>query len=168
MKNFDSKTTLAISEGYDLEKQHHYVEKSCSFCDCFHKKCTFRLWQVLVFLFSFATIIVLLGFLIAMFGPGSNDLKYHPTNAALREEGRLIRELLSSNLMRWNQADSYQSIKTSSTINYMLQFWHFSSQTRFVMLRIKAILVSKEPRKSKFLCRSPPPNILHFRASDSS
>lgn len=102
MKNFDSKTTLAISEGYDLEKQHHYVEKRCSFCDCFHKKCTFRLWQVLVFLFSVATIIVLLGLLIAMFGPGNKDLKYlkSKSNAARGNGGRLIRELQSSNLMR--------------------------------------------------------------------
>ncbi|KAK2555026.1 Tryptophan 2-monooxygenase [Acropora cervicornis] len=92
MKNFDSKTTLAISEGYDLEKQHHYVEKRCSFCDCFHKKCTFRLWQVLVFLFSVATIIALLGLLIAMFGPGNKDLKYpkSKTTNARSAGGRLI------------------------------------------------------------------------------
>lgn len=101
MKNFDSKTTLAISEGYDLEKQHHYVRKSFSFCDCFHKKCTFRVWQVLVFLFSLITIIALLGILIAMFGPGSKDLRYsRKGEAGVGNGGRLIHGSLSNNLMR--------------------------------------------------------------------
>ena len=93
MKIFDSETALSISEGNDSKHQ----------CHCFHKMCTFRVWKVLVFLFFMVTIIVLLGFLIAMFGPGSKDLKYYPkskANAAGRNGGRLIHQSLSSNLMR--------------------------------------------------------------------
>lgn len=124
MKNFDSKTTLAICEGYDLEKQHHYVEKRCSFCDCFHKKCTFRLWQVLVFLFSVATIIVLLGLLIAMFGPGNKELKYLKSKSnAVRSNGdcspvttvespTITEETTSPNTEKSSPADAMTSAST--------------------------------------------------------
>ncbi|XP_029184825.2 uncharacterized protein LOC114952918 [Acropora millepora] len=80
MTTFDSETALSISEGNDSSNQSH----------CFHKKCTFRVWKVLVFSFSVVTVIVLLGFLIAMFGPGSKDLKYYPrskTDGSRRNRG---------------------------------------------------------------------------------
>lgn len=89
MKIFDSETALSISEGNDSSNQSH----------CFHKKCTFRVWKVLVFSFSVVTVIVLLGFLIAMFGPGSKDLKYYPrskTDGSRRNRGRMIHELTCS------------------------------------------------------------------------
>ena len=89
MKTFDSETALSISEGNDSSNQSH----------CFHKKCTFRVWKVLVFSFSVVTVIVLLGFLIAMFGPGSKDLKYYPrskTDGSRRNRGRMIHELTIS------------------------------------------------------------------------
>ena len=89
MRTFDSETALSISEGNDSSNQSH----------CFHKKCTFRVWKVLVFSFSVVTVIVLLGFLIAMFGPGSKDLKYYPrskTDGSRRNRGRMIHELTCS------------------------------------------------------------------------
>lgn len=78
LRTFDSATTLTVTEGYDVTKQEHYFKKrcSCSCCDCFHKRCTFRVWQVLLFLFIVAVIIAALGLLLAMFGPGNTDIKY--------------------------------------------------------------------------------------------
>ena len=91
----DSQTTLTISEGYDLPTQQHYTNKKFSCCDCFHRQCTFRLWQILVFLLVIAFIIAVMGLLIAMLGPGNTNLKYskseskaeNPTN---RIQGNLL------------------------------------------------------------------------------
>lgn len=77
MRSFDSATTLTVSEGYDLTNQQYYSKRRCRCsCDFFNKKCTFRVWQILLFLFIIAVIIVLLGLLVAAYGPGNTDLKY--------------------------------------------------------------------------------------------
>lgn len=77
MRAFDSATTLTVSEGYDLTNQQHYSQRRCRCSsDFLFKRCTFRLWQILLFLFIVALIIALLGLLVAMFGPGNTDLKY--------------------------------------------------------------------------------------------
>lgn len=77
MRAFDSSTTLTVSEGYDLTNQQHYSKKRCR-CSCnfLNKKCSFRVWQILLFLFIVAVIIALMGVLVAAYGPGNTDLKY--------------------------------------------------------------------------------------------
>ena len=77
MSRFDSQTTLSVSEGYDLTRQHHYVNR----CEFFHKKCSFRIWQVILFLLMLAAIIIVMSLLIAMFGPGNTNLKYSKKEA---------------------------------------------------------------------------------------
>ena len=80
IQTFDSSTTLRIcEEGYDMTKQKYYSKKRCTFscCDCFHKKCAFRVWHILLFLFIIIVIIGALVVIIAMFGPArSPDVKY--------------------------------------------------------------------------------------------
>ena len=44
-----------------------------------HKKWSFRRWQVLLFFLVLAVIVIVMGLLIAMFGPGNTDLKYSET-----------------------------------------------------------------------------------------
>ena len=68
VRTFDSATTLTVCEGcrYDVTKQEHYFKNRCSCCDCFHRRCTFRVWQVLLFLFVVAVIIAGLALVIAM------------------------------------------------------------------------------------------------------
>ena len=90
MNQFDSKTTLNISEGYDLQNQEHYVNRRRGLGDCFHKKCSFRVWQVLVSLLVVAAIITVMGLLIAMLGPGNTDLRYSEKESRVAPtEGRL-------------------------------------------------------------------------------
>lgn len=80
-KHYDSQATLNISEGYDFPTQKHYVKEKCSCCDCFHKRCTFRVWQIVVFLLAITFIIGVLCVLIAMFGPGNTNLQYSEKEA---------------------------------------------------------------------------------------
>lgn len=77
MSKFDSQATLSVSEGYDLTTQHHYVNR----CEFFHKECSFRIWQVILFLLMLAAIVIVMGLLIAMFGPGNTNLKYSKKEA---------------------------------------------------------------------------------------
>ena len=66
-------------EGYDVTRQEHYLIKkrcNCSCCDCFHTRCTFRVWQILLFLFIVVIIIAGLALIIAMFGTGNIASKH--------------------------------------------------------------------------------------------
>ena len=81
VRAFDSATTLTVCEGYDVTKQEHYFKKRCSCCGCFHRRCTFRVWQVLLFLFVIAVIIAGLALVIAMFETGKLATKH----SAIRE-----------------------------------------------------------------------------------
>ena len=80
IQTFDSSTKLRIcEEGYNMTKQEYYSKKRCTFscCDCFHKKCAYRVWHILLFLFIIIVIIGALVVIIAMFGPvRSPDMKY--------------------------------------------------------------------------------------------
>jgi len=75
MQTFDSATTLTVCEGYDVTKQEHYFKKGCSCCDCCHRRCSFRVWQVLLFLFVIAVIIAGLALIIAFFEDGKIPTK---------------------------------------------------------------------------------------------
>ena len=75
MQTFDSATTLTVCEGYDVTKQEHYFKKRCSCCGCCHRRCTFRVWQVLLFLFVIAVIIAGLALIIAFFEDGKIETK---------------------------------------------------------------------------------------------
>ena len=71
--------TFDSEEGYDVTKQEYYSKKRCTFScrDCFHKKYTFRLWHILLFLFIMIVIIGTLAVIIAMFSPARGpDMKY--------------------------------------------------------------------------------------------
>ena len=85
MKVFNSESTFTLTEGNDMEKQRPYT--SCPCCGCLHRKRTFRVWQILLFLFVVIGIIVLLCFLIAMFGPGNTELKYRSPQRTLEDAG---------------------------------------------------------------------------------
>ena len=76
VRHFDSATTLTVCEGYDVTKQEHYFKKRCNRCDCFHKRCTFGVWQVLLFLFIVAVIIAGLALVIAMMETGKIATKH--------------------------------------------------------------------------------------------
>ena len=89
MAKFDSQATLTVAEGYDLTKQHHCVKKRCDCCECFHRRCSCRVWQVIVFLFVAAVIIAVMGLLIAMFGPGNKNLRYSEKEARVVNGGKL-------------------------------------------------------------------------------
>ena len=73
---FDSATTLTVCEGYDVTKQEHYYKKRCNCCDCFHRRCTFHVWQVLLFLFLTAIIIAGLALVIALMETGKIATKH--------------------------------------------------------------------------------------------
>lgn len=94
MPKFDSQATLTVTEGYDFTKQEHYIKKKCSACDCFHRRCTFRVWQVIVILLVVAFIIAVMGVLLAMFGPGNSNLRYSEKQAIVapteRGEGKSL------------------------------------------------------------------------------
>jgi len=89
MAKFDSQATLAVAEGYDLTKQHHYVKKRCDCCEYFHRRCSFRVWKVIVFLLVVAVIMAVMGLLIAMFGPGNKNLRYSEKEARVVNGGKL-------------------------------------------------------------------------------
>ena len=74
--NSDSATTLTVCEGDNVTKQEHYFKKRCNRCDCFHRRCTFRVWQVLLFLFVTAVIIAGLVLVIAMMETGKIATKH--------------------------------------------------------------------------------------------
>ena len=95
----DSQTTLTISEGYDLPTQQHYTKKKFSCCDCFHRQCTFRLWQILVFLLVIAFIIAVMGLLIAMLGPGNTNLKYSKTSKSESKAENPTNKIHTGNLL---------------------------------------------------------------------
>lgn len=76
VRTFDSATTLTVCEGYDVTKQEHYFKKKCNCCDCFHKRCTFRVWQVLLFLFIVAVVIAGLALIISMMDTGKIATKH--------------------------------------------------------------------------------------------
>lgn len=99
MTPMDSQTTLTISEGYDLPTQQHYTKKKFSCCDCFHRQCTFRLWQILVFLLVIAFIIAVLGLLIAMLGPGNTNLKYSKTSKSESKAENPTNKIHTGNLL---------------------------------------------------------------------
>ena len=100
IQTFDSSTTLRIcEEGYDMTKQEYYSKKRCTFscCDCFHKKCAFRVWHILLFLFIIIVIIGALVVIIAMFGPArSPDMKYSKRIGSDTPEG-----VCKGNCTRW-------------------------------------------------------------------
>ena len=76
MPQFDSTTTLTVSEGYDLTNQNHYSKWRCR-CRCnflYRKCCSFRLWKVLVFLFILLLIVALILLLLMRYGPGRTEL----------------------------------------------------------------------------------------------
>ena len=70
LRAFDSATTLTVCEGYDVTKEEPYLKKRCNCCDRFHRRYTFRVWQVLLFLFVTAAIIAGLALVIAMMETG--------------------------------------------------------------------------------------------------
>ena len=70
VRAFDSATTLTVCEGYDVTKQEPHFKKRCNCCDRFHRRCTFRVWQVLLFLLVTAVIIAGLALVIAMMETG--------------------------------------------------------------------------------------------------
>ena len=77
MRAFDSSTTLTVSEGYDLTNQQHYAKRRCRCaCNFLNKRCSFRVWHILLFLLILTLVIALMGLLLAMYGPGTTDLKY--------------------------------------------------------------------------------------------
>ena len=76
VRTFDSATTLTVCEGYDVTKQEHYFKKRCNCCDCFHRRCTFRVWQILLFLFVIAVIIAGLVLVILMMENGKIASKH--------------------------------------------------------------------------------------------
>ena len=100
IQTFDSSTTLRVcEEGYDMTKQEYYSKKRCTFscCDCFHKKCAFRVWHILLFLFIIIVIIGALVVIIAMFGPArSPDMKYSKRIGSDTPEG-----VCKGNCTRW-------------------------------------------------------------------
>ena len=77
MPQFDSTTTLTVSEGYDLTNQNHYSKWRCR-CRCcnflYRKCCSFRLWKVLLFLFILLLIFALILLLLMRYGPGRTAL----------------------------------------------------------------------------------------------
>lgn len=97
LRTFDSATTLTVTEGYDVTKQEHYYKKrcSCSCCDWCHRRCTFRVWQILLFLFIVAVIIAGLALLLAMFGPGNTDLKYSASVAGTHSPDNTGKQIFS-------------------------------------------------------------------------
>ena len=99
MTPMDSQTTLTISEGYDLPTEQHYTKKKFSCCDCFHRQCTFRLWQILVFLLVIAFIIAVMGLLIAMLGPGNTNLKYSKTSKSESKAENPTNKIHTGNLL---------------------------------------------------------------------
>lgn len=56
-------TSFAANEGCKSEEQYNVRCKGNSIWDCFQKRYSFRLWQIVLFLFVVAAIIVLTGLL---------------------------------------------------------------------------------------------------------
>lgn len=119
MTPMDSQTTLTISEGYDLPTQKRYTKKKFSCCDCFHRQCTFRLWQILVFLLVIAFIIAVMGLLIAMLGPGNTNLKYSKSESKAENPTNKIQgNLLISLLRHMVKAGESEVYGTATLQNY--------------------------------------------------
>ena len=131
MHSFDSATTLTITEeGYDVTKQQHYIKKrcECSCCDCFHKRCTFRVWQVLLFLFIILVIMAGLALLLAMFGPGSTDLKYYERQSGTDSPGVVGKLKHISLVWKWVFDESHLVTKSArqvlKTFLQWLKLWY--------------------------------------------
>ena len=120
MKPIDSQTTLTISESCDLPTQQHYTKKKVSCCDCFHRKCPFRLWQILVFLLVIAFVIAVMGLLIAMFGPGNANLKYSKSESKAYNPTETIQggNLIISLLRNMVKAGESRVYGTATLQNY--------------------------------------------------
>ena len=88
MKVFNSESTFTLTEGNDTEKQRPYT--SCACCGCLRRKRTFRVWQILLFLFVVIGIIVLLCFLIAILGPGNTEFKYRSPQRRVEDGGMTL------------------------------------------------------------------------------
>ena len=97
--NFE--TSFAVNEGCKSEEQHNVRCKGNSFWDGFQKRHSFRLWQILLFLFVVAAIIVLTGLLSpGVFGRKrttvTNGRKYNKNykNVQLKESLNLCEEVI--------------------------------------------------------------------------
>ena len=83
---FASKEAFSVFEG-----NSHVPEISRG-----HKKWSFRRWQVLLFFLVLAVIVIVMGLLIAMFGPGNPNLEYSAkrgkdaTTVAINGAGSLV------------------------------------------------------------------------------
>ena len=62
----ESTATFGITEGYDLKKQNYW----------FRRRWSFRVWQVVLFVFVVVLVIAALALLMAMYGPGNVNLRY--------------------------------------------------------------------------------------------
>ena len=119
VRPFDRATTLTVCEGYDVTKQEHYFKKRCNRCDCFHKRCTFGVWQVLLFLFIVAVIIAGLALVIAMVETGKIATKHSAIieTESPDDKGEQIefscleanarRVQLSQNILRFSSCNHY-------------------------------------------------------------
>lgn len=136
MTPMDSQTTLTISEGYDLPTEQHYTKKKFSCCDCFHRQCTFRLWQILVFLLVIAFIIAVMGLLIAMLGPGNTNLKYSKSESKAENPTNKIQGNLLISLLRYIEIHEIQFMGQlhSKTITDIIYSFISSLLRRFCLL----------------------------------
>ena len=119
VRTFDSATTLTVCDGYDVTKQEHYFKKRCNRCDCFHKMCTFRVWQVLLLLFIVAVITAGLALVIAMMETGKIATKHSAITETESpdDKGKQIefscleadahRVQLSQNILRFSSYNHY-------------------------------------------------------------
>ena len=119
VRTFDRATTLTVCEGNDVTKQEHYFKKRCNRCDCFHKRCTFGAWQVLLFLFIVAVIIAGLALVIAMMETGKIATKHSAIigTESPDDKGKQIelscletnacRVQLSQNILRFSSCNHY-------------------------------------------------------------
>ena len=94
MPKFAGNAAFCVVEGCDPETSRGQNRRYG--CDCFHKKCSFSRWQVVLFLLVLAVIIIVMGLLIAMFEPGNKNLKYSEKEAIVaptlgKNRGRLVR-----------------------------------------------------------------------------
>ena len=120
VRPFDSATTLTVCEGYDVTKQEHHFKKRFNCSDCFHyKRCTFRVWQVLLFLFIVAVTIAGLALVIAMMETGKIATKHSAITetespddkgkqiefSCLEADARRVQ--LSQNILRFSSYNHY-------------------------------------------------------------
>ena len=80
MTVFNGESTFTLTEGYDMENQRPYT--SCACCGCLRRRRTFRVWQILLFLFVVIGIIAVLCFLIV-----NREFKYRSLQQRMVEDG---------------------------------------------------------------------------------